>query len=93
MSRDTVIFLLQHLGFVINQKKSLLQAVQEIEFLGLNINSLNMTVSLPNEKLRAIISRCCALCQNPKTSIFEKASCIRRFTKQMFSCRILGFRR
>ena len=31
---DTVIFLLQHLGFVINWKKSVLTPVQEIEFSG-----------------------------------------------------------
>ena len=36
MSRDTVIFLLQHLGFVINWKTSVvLTTVQELEFLGL----------------------------------------------------------
>ena len=33
MSRDTVIFLLQYLGFTINLKRSVLPPVQEIEFL------------------------------------------------------------
>ena len=37
ISRNTLIFLLQHLGFVINWKKSVLKPVQEI-VLGLKIN-------------------------------------------------------
>ena len=37
ISRNTLIFLLQHLGFVINWKKSVLKPVQE-KVLGLKIN-------------------------------------------------------
>ena len=37
MSRDTVIFLLTQLGFVINLKKSILSIAQQIELLGLEI--------------------------------------------------------
>ena len=36
--RDTVILLLQRLEFVINQKKSVMTPVQEIEFLGMIVN-------------------------------------------------------
>ena len=36
--RDTVILLLQCLGFVINQKKPVMRPVQEIEFLGMIVN-------------------------------------------------------
>ena len=39
MSRDTLIFLLQHLGFVINLKKSVMKSPQQIEFLGLKIDT------------------------------------------------------
>ena len=46
-TEDTLIFLLQNLGFVINIKKSQLTPVKEIEFLGLVINSVNMTLALP----------------------------------------------
>ena len=45
MSRDPVIFLLQHVEFVINLKKSVLTAVQEIEFLGLTITSVTLELS------------------------------------------------
>ena len=47
MSRDTVIFLLQLLGFVLNLEKSILNPVQEIGFLGVTINSLKMCLFLP----------------------------------------------
>ena len=46
MSRDTVIFLLQHLGFVINWKKSVLAPVQETEFSDQTINSVTLELSL-----------------------------------------------
>ena len=36
-AKETLIFLLQNLGFVINFKKSQLAPVKEIEFLGLVI--------------------------------------------------------
>ena len=38
VARDTVTFLLQHVGFVINFKKSVMEPVQTIENLGLVIN-------------------------------------------------------
>ena len=55
MCRDTVIFLLLHLGFVINWKKSVLTPVQEIEFLGLKINSVNLEISLTELELTRVI--------------------------------------
>ena len=36
MCHDTVILFLQHLGFVINWKKSVLAPVQEIDYFGLS---------------------------------------------------------
>ena len=36
--RDTVILLLQCLGFVVNYKMSVMTPVQEIEFLGMIVN-------------------------------------------------------
>ena len=58
MSRDTVIFLLKHLGFVLNLEKSILNPVQEIEFLVVTINSLKMCLSLTQEKVLKIQSQC-----------------------------------
>ena len=54
----TTIYLLQQLGFIINQKKSILNPSQEIEFLGLTVNSRDMTLCLPKEKIDNIRYRC-----------------------------------
>ena len=58
MSRDILVFLLQHLGFVINLKKSALEPSQQIEFLGLEIDTHIMTLALTEEKIEKIILKC-----------------------------------
>ena len=45
-ARDTLILLLQNLGFIINLKKLILHPVKQLEFLGLQKNTEEMTVSL-----------------------------------------------
>ena len=50
--------LLESLGFIVNYEKSHLVPTQEIEFLGLLVNSKNLTLILPGEKLRKIRKRC-----------------------------------
>ena len=52
--RFSMIFLLQRLGFVINLKKCVLDPAQEIEFLGLIMNSQTMNLSLSVEKIGKI---------------------------------------
>ncbi|KAI8490473.1 hypothetical protein Bbelb_317410 [Branchiostoma belcheri] len=47
---DFVVSLLQSLGFLINREKSQLVPVQEIVFLGMVINSIHLTLSLPEDK-------------------------------------------
>lgn len=56
MSRDTLIFILQNLGFVGNFQKSTLNPSHQIQFLGVEIDSLKMIVSLPLQKKKHIIS-------------------------------------
>ena len=48
------LFLLENLGFVVNSKKSILVPSQEIEFLGMIVNSISMDLKLPGEKIRKI---------------------------------------
>ena len=52
--RDSVLYLLQKLGFTINWEKSVLQPTQEVEFLGMNVNSSTMAVWLPKEKTKPL---------------------------------------
>ena len=58
-ARDTVIYLLQHLGFVLNQKKCVLSPTQEITFLGLIVNSQELTLSLTSEKVEKTLEHNC----------------------------------
>ena len=55
-ARDTLIFLFQHLGFVINKKKSQFVPVKKVEFLGLLIDSESLTISLTQEKMDKVIN-------------------------------------
>jgi len=61
------------LGFVIHPEKSCLMPSQEIEYLGLVINSVNMTVSLTEKKKLKIIELCNLLLEKPKIPIREVA--------------------
>ena len=71
MARDTVIFLLQQLGFVLNLKKSVLTPTQRIEFLGVTVDSLIMTLSLPKKKVSKVQKQCQELLQKTQVSILE----------------------
>lgn len=46
--------LLSHLGFVINERKSLLSPTRQITFLGFTIDSVGRTLSLPPKKILKI---------------------------------------
>ena len=51
---EVLLFLLEALGFMINSEKSHMNPAQEIEFLGLTIDSLSLQLRLPGEKIRQI---------------------------------------
>lgn len=61
MDAKIVVNLLESLGFVVNHEKSSLTPSQQITYLGFVINSVNMTVSLPKEKLDHLITQASAL--------------------------------
>ena len=71
MARDKLIFLLQHLGFVINLKKSVLHPVKQIELLGLVIDTGKMTLTLSEKKLKHVSQRCQEIFAQPKTSVLN----------------------
>ena len=83
-AKETLIFLLQNLGFVINSKNSQLIPVKEITFLGLAIKSVNMTLTLPQEKALDIQNKRMQLIASPKTTIMELTKLLRKlsFTAQ-----------
>ena len=51
-------WLLENLGFIINWKKSVWAPTQEIQYLGFLIDSVNMVIRLPSEKIQKIILKC-----------------------------------
>ena len=58
LSRDTLIFILQNLGFIINFQKSVLNPSHQIQFLSVEIDSLTMIVSFSLQKKEQIMSQC-----------------------------------
>ena len=80
MSRDTTIFLLQYLYFILNMEKSTLTPVQEIEFLGLTVNSVKMKLSFPEQQIKRIQDQCQDLClkadKTYRSFSFNNPSCI-----------------
>ena len=78
--RDSVLFLLQKLGFIINWKKSELQPEQIMEFLGFSVNSMDMTLSLPRNKILDIRSRCQDMIPCSSVSVRQLAKLIGKLT-------------
>lgn len=72
--KNFIIFLLEHLGFVINLEKSQLIPTNRIKYLGLIFDSLKMFIELPEDKKQIIFNQ---------ISVFQrKRSCkIREFAE------------
>ena len=51
---EALVYLLEVVGFIINQKKSIMAPTQSLDFLGLMIDTRSMIISLPAEKLKKI---------------------------------------
>jgi len=75
-----LIFLLQNLGFVINIQKSQLEPGQEIEFLGVIVNSSKMELTLPSEKVEKILNQCEKLLSQKVVSILELTKLLGKLT-------------
>ena len=60
-ARDSLIFLLEQLGYSINRVKSILTPCLSLEFLGMIVDSLNMTISLPEDKIENLVAMCQSL--------------------------------
>jgi len=73
--RETVT-LLRELGFTIHLDKSVLQPQQKIKFLGFDINTIDMTLTLPITKKEAIYSICTLFLNKLFVAIRELAKLI-----------------
>ena len=63
MSRD--------MGFIINIKKSILYPCQKIKFLGMETDSIKMTLSLTPEKVQKVVKTCQNLLRSHSTTLLE----------------------
>ena len=75
-----LIQLLQLLGFMINWEKSMLTPCQEIVFLGFLVNSLQMILRLPEEKLQNIIVDCRRVLRQETALVRDLARIVGRMT-------------
>ena len=71
IARDTVVFSLQQLGFVLNLQKSVLTPTQRMQFLGAAVDSLIMTLSLSENKASKVQKQCQELLQKTQVLILE----------------------
>ena len=72
----TTSHLLESLGFVVNVAKSHTTQTQDLEYLGMTINSPSMTMRLSEEKINKILSQCQALLQQDKVSVRDLSKLI-----------------
>jgi hypothetical protein len=71
---QTAVWLLQRLGFMINWEKSQLRPTQVIDFLGFQLDSVNLKVQLPAEKVRDIQNSCRTLIRKKRVTAREVAA-------------------
>ena len=69
--RDIVMDLLVNLGFQLNMEKSVLIPTERVIYLGMVIDSLTMTFSLPEEKVSAIVQKATLLKNKNQVSVRE----------------------
>jgi hypothetical protein len=94
--RDSTLYLLQKLGYVINWKKTILNPTQEIEYLGFQINSEDMMFYRPKTKIDKKKSNCQNILSKGRVSVREIAkltgkfiSSIQVFFSSNLHCRFL----
>lgn len=75
-----ILILLQVLGFRINWEKSSLVPTQLIQYLGLMVDSTQMTVALPEDRLRGIVQACSQASRRNRITIRDLARLIGRMT-------------
>ena len=76
----TAQYLLENLRFVINLEKSCFQPTQQLEFLGFVVNTLDMTLLLPDCKVEAIKSHCSKMLLHHEVSVRELSQLIGKLT-------------
>ena len=74
------ITLLEQLGFTVNRLKSILDPCHQIIYLGLQVDTTSMTLSLPTEKMQQIINSCKLILTKESITAQELAAVIGRMS-------------
>jgi hypothetical protein len=77
---NSIIWILQHLGFVINWNKSVPVPQQQLEYLGFTINSVALTLALPEDKVQNIRGKCQQLLPEKEVSARDLSKLIGKLT-------------
>ena len=80
MAIDTLIFILQHLDFLINIKNSYIEPTSTLEFLGVIVDSGEMTLNLPKEKLLKVQNHCQEILEKGKVTVRKLSKLIGRLS-------------
>lgn len=72
--------LLGLLGFLVNADKSIMTPCQSLTYLGFMVDSVQMTLTLPMEKLELIIQDCCRALAQPQVPVRDLARIIGRMS-------------
>ena len=70
---EIAVSMFEALGFVVNHPKSILQPCQELQFLGFNVNLVDMTICVPQTKLEKMRMMARDLLQATTTSENKKS--------------------
>ena len=68
--------ILSELGFIVHDEKSVLEPTQVLQFLGFKLNTLEFTITVPDDKAQDVVQKCENLMNNTKPSIREVAQVI-----------------
>ena len=68
--------ILEELGFIVHPQKSVLKPTREIAYLGFIINSMDMEISLPTDKVEDVLQACTDLIGKQNPSIRQVAKVI-----------------
>ena len=80
---NSLTHLLRNLGLVLNTKKSVTTPTRQIEFLGMDIDSTRMEISLPQVKLHSIRKQCESLLEAESTTVHRMSQLIGTLTSTL----------
>ena len=85
LNMATPLYLLKNLGFVINNEKSCFVSTQKLEFLGFVVDTMAMTLLLPDCKVQSIKSHSHDLLALQEVSVRDLSQLIGKLTASITS--------